>query len=635
MAANYEVPDSTDWTDTSIPLFASVDASLRCQVCKDFYDAAVITNCAHTFCSSCIRRAIAADGKCPACRTNASEHSLRRNVAIQEVVDAFQAARHQALDVARAHKQGEENTEQPRRGAKRKRKSTEEQPTTNGSVRTRSQRKRAKTDTDGAADAVMVDDSEAEEEASVYEQSQEVPAQPEDGLVSCPMCNRRMKEEEVFGHLDKCDGTPEKATNGKKGRQASSTRSRTSTPLQPQQPSRPPPERLPQLSYSLLKERDLREKLKQLGIPSWGSKDLIIRRHKEWVNIVNSNHDSLRPRQKKELLNELDTWERTQGGNAKIGFTNSGDVMKKDFDGAGWMKSNKTDFDDLIANARKGRQKALEKKAEDESKEVPEQSHSTNNRAGPHAIANDAADEIEAPIPQPAALLADAAPEHVDNPAAGDVMISGPPSQAPLQPEPAARASDRPNPQQPHEQPHPRRTNLQASVSQPTHHRRLPSLQSQISHPESTSHNPSERTQYRRTSSSSPVPGFSVPSHNNGQQGRHDQRMLNETNSQMHPPQPGPRRESSNHEAMTAHYPGQIEANIISYDVDAAGPAGHLFRTASAKDAPEDAANPGQDADQRRGSRSELQGPDAIDGRVKKRPMFDASREMEELEPRG
>ena len=31
----------------------------------------------------------------------------------------------------------------------------------------------------------------------------------DDGMVACPICNRRMKNEAVFPHLDKCTGPQE------------------------------------------------------------------------------------------------------------------------------------------------------------------------------------------------------------------------------------------------------------------------------------------------------------------------------------------------------------------------------------------------------------------------------------------
>jgi len=98
----------------------------------------------------------------------------------------------------------------------------------------------------------------------------------------------------------------------------------------------------------------LRKKLQEIGIPTWGSKDLMRRRHVEWLNIYNSNCDadeSVR-KSKRQLLRELDEWEQTLGGRAG---TKENKIMKKDFDGDGYAKTHKTEFDDLIARARQKR----------------------------------------------------------------------------------------------------------------------------------------------------------------------------------------------------------------------------------------------------------------------------------------
>lgn len=78
------------------------------------------------------------------------------------------------------------------------------------------------------------------------------------------------------------------------------------------------------------------------------------RRHIEWLNIYNSNCDAdenIR-KSKRQLLKELDEWEQTQGGRAD---SKESKIMRKDFDGSGYAKANKTDFDDLIARARQKR----------------------------------------------------------------------------------------------------------------------------------------------------------------------------------------------------------------------------------------------------------------------------------------
>ena len=115
-------------------------------------------------------------------------------------------------------------------------------------------------------------------------------------------------------------------------------------------------DRLPSLSYSILTDNALRKKLSASGIPNWGPKQLLIRRHTEWLNLWNSNCDSSRPRSKRELINDLDVWERTQGGHApnNLGNNQNGpnSVMNKDFDGAAWAATHSNDFQDLIVRAR-------------------------------------------------------------------------------------------------------------------------------------------------------------------------------------------------------------------------------------------------------------------------------------------
>lgn len=93
MDNSFAVSDSTDWLQTSTPQLAQVEAALRCQVCKDFYDTPMITSCSHTFCSLCIRRCLTTDGKCPLCRAPDQELRLRRNCTVEELVEVFQIAR--------------------------------------------------------------------------------------------------------------------------------------------------------------------------------------------------------------------------------------------------------------------------------------------------------------------------------------------------------------------------------------------------------------------------------------------------------------------------------------------------------------------------------------------------------------
>ena len=96
-----EVTDPTDWTDTPLNDLAPVDATLRCQICKDLYTSAMTTECAHTFCSLCIRRYLNTHQHCPLCRKVQQEMHLRKNGALQEAVDAFKDVRPKLYGLAK------------------------------------------------------------------------------------------------------------------------------------------------------------------------------------------------------------------------------------------------------------------------------------------------------------------------------------------------------------------------------------------------------------------------------------------------------------------------------------------------------------------------------------------------------
>ncbi|KAJ5754440.1 Zinc finger RING-type [Penicillium manginii] len=351
---SFDVPDSTDWLQTPLSLLTPLESSLRCQVCKDFFENPVITSCSHTFCSLCIRRCLSAEGKCPVCRSSDQELKLRRNWAVQEFVETFQNARQSVLDLARKEaarlKDGDSVIREP---SPKKRKVDrvdvrEEATVVQASprrARTRSQR--TKTD---APNSEPVE----QETIEVIEDSQDEGEEeyvPDDGMVACPICQRRMKAHAVFSHLDICQGV--------KAAPPPPSRPSAYSSLQPQ-PNRLQSspgkalERLPAMNYSLLKDNLLRKKLRDLGIPDSGPKPLLQRRHTEWMNLWNSNCDSRIPKTKRALLQELEIWERTQGGHAAAPspFTTNNAVMRKDFDAAGWSASHDTDFKRLIANAR-------------------------------------------------------------------------------------------------------------------------------------------------------------------------------------------------------------------------------------------------------------------------------------------
>lgn len=183
---------------------------------------------------------------------------------------------------------------------------------------------------------------------------------PDDGLVPCPVCRERMKEWQVFRHLEACPGPtppqPRKEESNSGSGPSHLRRQQTRTI-----------ERLPALNYSMLKENALRKKLAELGISNLGPRALLERRHKEWITLWNANCDAARPKRRGELLQDLDVWERTQGGRAPTAgraIQNATAIKDKDFDGAAWATKHDISFKDLIESARRSRMEAKRKSEE-------------------------------------------------------------------------------------------------------------------------------------------------------------------------------------------------------------------------------------------------------------------------------
>ncbi|KAG0196047.1 E3 ubiquitin-protein ligase rad18, partial [Mortierella sp. GBA30] len=68
--------------------------------------------------------------------------------------------------------------------------------------------------------------------------------------------------------------------------------------------------RIPKLTYSLLNDKQLRKKLQELELPTHGDKQLMQKRHAEYVTIFNANCDATRPQPVAQLKKAMEAWER-------------------------------------------------------------------------------------------------------------------------------------------------------------------------------------------------------------------------------------------------------------------------------------------------------------------------------------
>ncbi|PQE26626.1 hypothetical protein CJF31_00010585 [Rutstroemia sp. NJR-2017a BVV2] len=339
---SYEVSDSTDWLNTPLSSLADVDSLLRCQVCKDFFTTPMITSCAHTFCSLCIRRCLSNDSKCPACRSVDQEIKLKSNGVVEDLVEAFKRARPAALELARKPAIEPTATSPKRKRGAPDSDGVEQQ----ASKRTRASTRRATQQSqtiEPSEEIVVIEDGEDDDDFI-----------PEDGLSECPVCQRRMTAKDVETHIGRCLAEHDGSTK--------STKPLSKPSLISSKPVKRP-ERLPHVNFDLIKEQQLKKKLSEQGLSTTGGRAMMIKRLTEYMTIWNANCDAKNPRSSAQLKKDLDIWERTLGSRAPQASSLSAQIKDKDFDGAAWGTQHKTDFSDLIARARQNvkskQQKAL------------------------------------------------------------------------------------------------------------------------------------------------------------------------------------------------------------------------------------------------------------------------------------
>lgn len=97
--------------------------------------------------------------------------------------------------------------------------------------------------------------------------------------VSCPICQSNMKASLINSHLDMCLSRP------------STTHTRPDVVAVPER--RKP---LPKWIYTIMKESELKKKLRELGLSSVGDKATLIARHKAYTILYNAECDAASPR---------------------------------------------------------------------------------------------------------------------------------------------------------------------------------------------------------------------------------------------------------------------------------------------------------------------------------------------------
>lgn len=111
------------------------------------------------------------------------------------------------------------------------------------------------------------------------------------------------------------------------------------------------------LVYNLLSMQELKRRLKECHLSVQGSRDQMIKRHRDFVQIYNAQCDSLNPKSAEEIAKELEANEKLRNqlqGKAKpvLVFTKNQSEKEIDEMHSNYRKQHSSDFSRLIAQVR-------------------------------------------------------------------------------------------------------------------------------------------------------------------------------------------------------------------------------------------------------------------------------------------
>ncbi|XP_051874648.1 E3 ubiquitin-protein ligase RAD18 isoform X2 [Pristis pectinata] len=289
----------------------SMDEILRCGICFEYFNIAMmIPHCSHNYCSLCVRKFLSYKTQCPICCVTVTEPELLNNRVLDELVKCFRTAREllskcdlqsppvspqaaQAADISnrnqssgfKAHAKMKREMKYMDRFLSQSHSSI--RPSGVQSTEKQCEEEQSDTYTQSITANCLADlaqkDNDAEPSTSGLKEIVKV---------DCPVCAVAIPEKNINRHLDSC-----LTQEDKKESLRSSVNKR---------------KLLPKLVYNLLSDRDLKKKLKECGLSTQGSKAQLVKRHQEFIQMYNSQCDSLNPKSAKDIAKEIEKNEKTR-----------------------------------------------------------------------------------------------------------------------------------------------------------------------------------------------------------------------------------------------------------------------------------------------------------------------------------
>ncbi|CAG8525523.1 12173_t:CDS:2 [Acaulospora morrowiae] len=258
---------------------ASLEQYLRCPVCGDYYDLPMSAKCQHTFCAGCIKSNFenkVTALECPVCGHEFTSFAqLCKNSVIEDFVREYRKLR---LSTVQLYKLGLQVENRVREEGEQK---LVIPPVAEINSR--------------------IDDVSSQ--SITQESESEVPRNSSKStLPLCPVkrsnsidLKRSMSNDEADVPAKRIKGEDNEMTvHGNKGNINNK----------------------PKSVYVMLKDKKLKEMLKEEGLPVTGGRSDWQKRHEYFIHLWNSNVDATKPKTKEELIRDVKQWERAQQSGA-------------------------------------------------------------------------------------------------------------------------------------------------------------------------------------------------------------------------------------------------------------------------------------------------------------------------------
>ncbi|XP_014216952.1 E3 ubiquitin-protein ligase RAD18 [Copidosoma floridanum] len=371
MAKVREIPWPEEYQDLK-----RMEELMICGICYEYMNTSVITPCSHNYCSVCIRKYLHYKTQCPACFHDFFEKDLYINRAMDGLIKHYLQIREKILSLIenRAVYNSVEKLKQeeaPVRPVRSSMLSKSPKPVV--------ERKEiveevapSEPKTPNAVDFPMASTSKSivsspttrspkvqiPSIAKIFNTAKRketsAPVMPDASAktVPCPVCSVNISEHHINVHLDACLG-----------------RENNQVTVIKKQPKRLP---LPKLVLHVMKETELRKKIKEFGLSTLGDRRALINRFTRYSVIYNAECDKDDPRPVADLIRQcemeerqerkLDTFLVAKNTDNRLQIERNAQEEKIEEAQKNYRLANKSSFEKLIEEVKNRRKLEKEKK---------------------------------------------------------------------------------------------------------------------------------------------------------------------------------------------------------------------------------------------------------------------------------